>query len=401
MWSVYVDNELLYATGLNANSSHIVINPNLAEELNSAGSFQCGVPVNNELYKKIKLRTSTVEAKKDGKIKWRGRPLSADIGYNKTMQLVCEGALAFLNDTVYPPDTCKVRLSILVDKVLSNHNERCDANRQIHLGSFTMDDPEIEYNGSYTQTIEVIKNLLETYGGYLIPHYAEGGNYFDWVKSIQLDTHQEINIENLTDFSKSISADDIVTCVIPVGKDGLTIGGEYIENEAASALFGKVWQCVEFSDIEDADELYNAGANYLNENIWASMQLDLTAAEVGEGYEIGKMYLARIPTFGLSHNIALTSYNTSLADSSATKYGFSASTIWTQLNNGKDISDAIDTAQRLRIASEGSLTSRTAKMEAVLQKAAYYSGDIMFSDGTKITCVNGMITGGKSQEGDF
>ena len=401
MWTVYADNKLLFATGVEADSSHVILNPVLSEELNSAGSFTFTLPYSNELYSKIKLRTTTIEIFKDDKIRWRGRPLSVDIGFNRAMKVVCEGALAFLNDTVYPPDTCKVRLSILVDKILSNHNENCDENRQMHIGSFTLDDVEVEYNGSYTQTVELIKSLVDTYGGYLVPHTAEGGNYFDWVKSVALDTREVINIENLVDVSKTIDANDIVTCVIPVGKDGLTIGSEYIENESASALFGRVWQCVEFGDVEDADELYTSGLNYLNENLWSSMQLDVTAASIGEGYEIGKMYLAKIPSFGLSHNIALTASETSLVDASSTKYRFSASTIWTQINSGRDISDVIDTAQRLRVASQGSLTSRTAKLEEQLSKATYFSGDIMFSDGTKITCMNGMITGGKSQEGDF
>ena len=401
MWTVYADSKLLFATGVEADSSHVILNPVLSEELNSAGSFTFSVPYSNELYNKIKLRTTTIEIYHDDKIRWRGRPLSVDVGFNRSMKVTCEGALAFLNDTVYPPDSCNVRLSILVDKILSNHNENCDENRQMHIGSFTLDDVDVEYNGSYTQTVELIKSLVDTYGGYLIPHTAEGGNYFDWVKSVALDTREVINIENLVDVSKTIDANDIVTCVIPVGKDGLTIGGEYIENESASALFGRVWQCVEFGDIEDADELYTSGLNYLNENLWSSMQLDVTAASVGEGFEIGKMYLAKIPSFGLSHNLALTSSDTSLVDASATKYTFSASTIWTQINNGRDITDVVDTAQRLRVASQGSLTSRTAKIEAKMDKATYFSGDIMFSDGTKITCVDGMITGGKSQEGDF
>ena len=401
MWSVEADGVNLFATGVQANSKHVLLDPVITEEINSAGSFTFGMPYTNERYNDIKLRTSTIEVFKDEKIFWRGRPLTANIGFNRTMNITCEGALAFLNDTVYPPDTCKLRLSLFLDKLIANHNEKCDQNRQIHVGSVTMDDVEIEYNGSYTQTMEVLRSLLDNYGGYIITHYSEGGNYFDWLKEIPLDMKETINVEQVVDISKAISAEDVVTCVIPMGKDGLTIGSEYIENEAAAALFGKVWQCVEFGDIEDANELYNSGLDYLNNNLWSSMQLEISALDVGDNYQVGRMYHARIPSFNINHDIVLMGATISLVDDSATKYSFSAATIWTQINNGKDLAQVVDTAQALKMTSQKSLTSRTAKMEEFIEKENYFSGDIIFSDGTKITCVNGLVTGGKSTEGDF
>lgn len=401
-WTVKADGKTLFATGVDANGKHTLMNPVLSEEINSAGSFSCDIPYTNHLYNQIKLRATTVEIYKDEKIRWRGRPLSVKIGFDRRMSMLCEGALAFLNDTVYPPDTCKLRLSLFLNKVLANHNERCSENRQIHMGTVTVDDVEIEYNGSYTQTMDVVKNLVETYGGYLIPHYAEGGNYFDWLKTIPVDEKETINIEEVVDITKAISSDNVVTNIIPIGKDNLTIGTEYIENESAVALFGgRVWKYVEFNDIEDPDELYRAGDEYLNNNLWSSMQLDISAADIGSGYKTGYLYQARIPSFDINHKIALTGSEISLVDDSATNYTFSAATIWTQISAGKDIAGVVDTAQQLRIASQGSLTSRTAKMEKFVDKANYFSGDIQFSDGTSITCVNGMITGGKSTEGDF
>ena len=134
---------------------------------------------------------------------------------------------------------------------------------------------------------------------------------------------------------------------------------------------------------------------------WSSMQLNISALDVGDDYQVGRMYHARIPSFNINHDIVLMGATISLVDDSATKYSFSASTIWTQINNGKDLAQVVDTAQALKMTSQKSLTSRTAKMEEFIEKASYFSGDIIFSDGTKITCVNGLVTGGKSTEGDF
>lgn len=401
MWSVKTDGLTLFATGVQANSRHVLFDPVITEEINSAGGFTFGIPYTNEQYNNIKLMTSTIEVFKDRKIFWRGRPLSVDIGFDRTMNVTCEGALSFLNDTVYPPDSCKLRISLFLDKVIANHNEKCNENRQVHVGSVTMDDVEIEYNGSYTNTMEVVRDLVETYGGYLVCHYAEGGNYFDWLKEIPLEQKDTINVEQIVDIGKSISAEDVVTCVIPVGKDALTIGSEYIENQAATALFGKIWQSVEFSDIDDPDELYNAGLEYLNNNLWSSMQLNISALDVGEDYQVGKMYHARIPSFNINHDIVLMGASISLVNAAATQYTFSAATIWTQISNGKDLAQVVDTAQHLKTMSHGSLTSKTAKMAEIVENEKYFSGDIIFSDNTKITCVNGMITGGKTTEGDF
>lgn len=401
-WAVYADKKLLYANGVQADSGRVLINPLMTEEINSAGSFECGVPNDNVLYNKLKLRTTTIEIKNDDKVCWVGRPLSCDIGYNRTMDLTCEGALAFLNDTVYPPDTCKLRLTLFLKKVIDLHNEHCNVNRQIHVGSVTVDDVEIDYNGSYTQTMEVVKDLVSTYGGYLIPHYTEGGCYFDWLKDIPIDAKETINVEEIVDVSKAISADNVVTCVIPVGKDGLTIGTEYIENEAAAALFGRVWGVVEFGDIEDPDELYRAGLEYLNNNLWSSMQLEVEAANAGNEFQIGKMYHAHIPSFNINHDIAAVKREVSLVDGSAQKISFSAATIWTQINNGRDIGDVVDATQHLKLAADKALTTRTAKMESLVKDGStYFSGQIQFSDGTNLNVTNGMITGGKSAEGDF
>ena len=401
MWSIKADGKLLYATGGQADSEQILIDPVVNEEINAAGSFSCIVPSTNKYYNNIRLRATTIEVFRNDDVYWRGRPINADYGYDRSMELNCEGALAFLNDTVYPPDTCKLRLTLFVNKVIAHHNEMVNENRQIHVGTITMDDVEIEYNGSYIQTMEVIRNLVDTYGGYLVTHYVEGGNYFDWLKEIPVDAKETINIEEVIDVTQAISAENLVTNVIPIGKDGLKIGSEYVENAAASALFGgRVWQSVEFNDIEDPDELYNAGLNYLNNNLWASMQLEISA--LGDGYRVGNMYHARIPSFDINHDIALVSAETPLTDGTGPKYTFSAATIWTQINTGRSLSEVIDSAQHLKAASSNSLTSRTAKIaQLVKENVNYFSGDIQFSDGTKLTCVNGMITGGKSTEGDF
>ena len=400
-YSVYVDDELLYATGTLADGDHVVLAPNLTQEINTAGSFTCIVPKTNKEYNNIKLRLSTISIYHDEEIEWRGRPTKVSIGFNGSMEITCEGSLAFLNDTVYPPDTNKMRLGKFVQKVLANHNEKCDYNRQINIGLFTMDDIEIEYSGSDTVTMEVFKHLMDTYGGYIIPHETDGGSYFDWVKTLAVDAENTIDMTDLIDISKDIDADDVYTVIIPTGKDGMRLGCEYIENEIATSLFGKSWTTVSFNDIEDEDELYTAAANWLNENIWSSLQLDITASDAGSVFKIGTCYLASIQKFGVDREVALVGYSSALDDDASPRYTFSASTIFTQINDGRDVAEVYDVSKKIKTASQNSLTAKTAKTESYIKKSTYYSGKIEFSDGTFLNVTNGLITGGKSSEGEF
>ena len=400
-YSVYLDDELLYTTGTQTNSDLMILAPTLTQEVNTAGSFTCIIPKTNKRYNDVKLKLSTISIYHNEEIEWRGRPTKINIGINGSMEIYCEGSLAFLNDTVYPPDTNKMRLGKFVQKVLANHNEKCDYNRQMNIGLFTMDDVEIEYNGSDTTTMDVFKDLMETYGGYMIAHETDGGSYFDWVKSMEIDAENVIDMTELVDISRDIDSEEVYTVVIPIGKDGLRLGCEFIENQIASNLFGKTWTAIEFNDIEDEDALYTAGEQWLQENMWSSLQLSITAADVGSDYKVGRCYLAMIQQFGVNHEVALVGRSCQLDDDAATEYTFSASTIFTQINDGRSISDVIDASKRIKTASQNALTAKTAKTEAFVEKATYYSGKIEFSDGTFLNVTKGLITGGKSSEGEF
>lgn len=417
MYKVYADGQLLFATGNPNFANTAILDPTLTTEINTAGELSFIVPKSNNLYNNIKLRLTTIEVKQTIQaddedevtedddtefIVWRGRPIHVNYAFNGHMKVICEGSLAYLNDTVYPSDSNTMRLSVFLTKLIANHNDTCDANRQINIGLFTMDDVEMEYNGSDTITMEILQDLVDNYGGYIIPHETEGGSYFDWVKQLPQDNTKIIDMSDVIDVERDIAAEDITTCVIPIGKDDLRLGCKYIENQAAVALFGKVWNVVTFSDIEDEDELYVAGEQWLGENIWSSLQLDITAAQVGSGYDVGICYPAHIAQFGIDHILALTSKSMKLDNVGETEYTFSAATIYTQINIGRDISQVMDSAQKLKTATSKGLSAKTAKIARDADKSGTaYSGKVEFSDGTYLNFTKGLCTGGKASEGEF
>ena len=99
--------------------------------------------------------------------------------------------------------------------------------------------------------------------------------------------------------------------------------------------------------------------------------------------------------------LALTSREIPL-DTPGTNYTFSASTIYTQINQGKEIADVMDSAKKLKTATTNSLTSRTAKMESVAEVVDDgFTGKVEFSNGTYLNFRKGLLIDGKTSEGDF
>lgn len=96
---------------------------------------------------------------------------------------------------------------------------------------------------------------------------------------------------NLIEFSELISADDIYTVIVPVGKKDdndayLTVasvnsGKDYIEADSTIiSTFGRIVRTVSFSDIEDANELLLKGTEELNMNIEAALTVTISAVDL-------------------------------------------------------------------------------------------------------------------------
>lgn len=135
---------------------------------------------------------------------------------------------------------------------------------------------------------EITSKLVEEFGGYLRVRYEEGIRYLDYVSSFGTNSGQVISCgENMLDLSEYITAENLITCLIPLGsgEDGeqLTIasvndGKDYISNQTAIGLFGKIWATQTWDNISNAEKLKLKAEEYLNNNI--SMNVSLTVQAV-------------------------------------------------------------------------------------------------------------------------
>ena len=283
-FSIYADGTLLYRNGLedaDGNRPFELINPKLVLEVNKSGSLTFDIPITNERYRDLQKLKTNIEVRQGNEVLFRGRIINDKRNFYNTKTVYCEGCLSYLYDSVQKPFTFNGSAYDLMDGLFSAHNAQMTANRQL---SFVYSDitqaVNLESSG-YRKTLDIItKDILGTLGGYLVPYYGEQTG-FQWLSSYGETTSQVIQFgENLTDFSEYIDASKVFTAVIPIGKDGLTVTGDYIEDPTAVSVFGRIIEVVEFPEITTEAELIKAGTAYLRTGIESATTITIGAVDM-------------------------------------------------------------------------------------------------------------------------
>lgn len=146
-------------------------------------------------------------------------------------------------------------------------------------------------SSDYPNTLDEINSkLIDEFGGYLRIRYEGGMRYLDYLSSFGQNSGQIIACgENLLDLSEYITAENLFTCLIPLGggEDGepLTIasvndGLDYISNQTAVDLFGRIWATNTWDNISNAEKLKQKAEEYLENNISMSVQLTAKAVDL-------------------------------------------------------------------------------------------------------------------------
>lgn len=229
-----------------------------------------------------------------------GRILHDEKDFYKIKSVYCEGQLAFLLDSIQRPYTFQGDIPDLFKQFLNNHNSQVDDWKQFQVGSITVRDANNYINresSQYPNTFdELIKKLIDTHGGYLIPRIQNGKRYLDYLKESGKTNSQVIEFGvNLLDITEYITAEDVFTVLIPLGAEQedeegnitgrLTIesvndGKDYIENELGISLFGRITKVHEWDDVTIADNLMTKGTAFLESGIEMSINLTLNAIDL-------------------------------------------------------------------------------------------------------------------------
>lgn len=313
-----VDHPNLYAEG------YMLTDKAVDGEVNAFGSMKFSVPAEHPLYDTIKKIGTVVEAYDGDELAFRGRVMDTSREFDNTISVYCEGQLAFFCDTVMEPFAFKGEVKTLLTKIIENHNSQVDDSRKFEVGTITVTDPDdngvlVRSSEKPLTSWEMIQNrLIDTLGGYIRVRKTKTGFAVDYLAEFVDVCDQVVKCgENLLDLEEYITADEVVTCLLPLGakieEDGtnenetdkyqelpeeagatymrnwygsrVTVrsvndGEAYVEDPDGVALWGKIYGTNTWDDVTEPANLLRKAKEYLSENVKSSITMTINAVDL-------------------------------------------------------------------------------------------------------------------------
>lgn len=205
------------------------------------------------------------------------------------------GELSFFNDSIVRPYDFQGDVETLFKQYVNNHNAQVNEEKKFFARNCTVTDSNnyiTRANINYPKTkAEMDDKLINILGGHFETGEDENGRYIDYLAKYERKATQVIEFgKNLLDITQCIKTEDVATRIIPLGKkddDGnyLTIkdvnnGLDYVQDDAAVALFGIIEKTVIFEDVTIAENLLKKGQDTLQEYINSTVSIELSAADL-------------------------------------------------------------------------------------------------------------------------
>ncbi len=355
MYKVYCDGYRIYDARFEKLK---IFNAIVELELNKTGSFVFDIYPDHPKYGVLRKLKSEITVWQDNLLIFRGRILNEEQGFYNQRQVVCEGELAFLLDSIMRPygsenepwrGTPEEYLTMLID----NHNEQMrlagEEDKTFRVGRVTVTDGDTSnkdnlisrYDTDYKRTWDLVtEKLTDSLGGYLwTRHEVENEKiitYIDYLTADELPQYSNQAIEfgvNLLDLKKTTKGEEVMTAIIPLGnKDNdvyVTIKGakdadgnvvcnkDYLIDENAAKLLGVIFKTVQFSDITEPYNLWKAAKEYLESAVKFPTSIELTAADLSgitdkDAFHLGQKIIIKDKYHGLEE----------IADSASDEYEF-------------------------------------------------------------------------------
>lgn len=302
MYRVYCNNSPLYDL---RNEDLVLISPIVKIGENTAGSFEFSILPKHPHYEEVNELTSVITAYDGDEEIFCGRVVEITKDLYNRKKVICEGELAYFNDSIQRPARYQgLTVRGYLETLVNIHNQQVKnqgIDKTFKVGAVTVQDKN-DYVYKYTNwesTLEVIKtDLLKTYGGYLRIRKENGVRYLDYLADYPNTNTQVIEFgSNLLDFTHDMVASDIVTAVIPLGArledvtevEGLdaylTIkdvngGVDYVYSQEAVKSYGWIFKTVKWDDVHVADNLLKKGNEYLTDIQFAQITLTVSAVDL-------------------------------------------------------------------------------------------------------------------------
>lgn len=166
---------------------------------------------------------------------WEGRVISEEIDWDGNRKIYCEGIFGYLNDTLQPQKVYGANTTLrgFLWNILTEHNSKVADDHKFTLDAVEDGDLVVgAIKTDYGSTMEVLSQLVSTYGGYFkvlppIAGYpwhritylrAREDDYTDAERKELVDNNRVIRFgKNLLDFTKKWDLSSLVTSIIPCG----------------------------------------------------------------------------------------------------------------------------------------------------------------------------------------
>lgn len=328
IYEVYLNDNLLYYPN---DESYSIINSKLETALNEAGTFECDIPQKNMRYTDFdngaQLRSGIITVLKDGEEIFCGEVREVTQNFDFTKHIYAVGELAYLFDSIQPQAKYQGTVSDMFSALLANHNSQVEARKQFSVGNVLVTDPN-GYIYHFTNREDTLTDLREklcnTLDGYLKIRKVSGVKYLDFVPLSSYGTYctQEIQFgENMLNYSANYTANDIATCVVPLGVrleedqrtadaiDGLdeylTIKGtttdsyhantndDFVYIQSAVNTFGWVRVVQHWDDVTIKENLKTKAEQWLTDAQYSKLILEVSAVDLAlmnsdiDSFEVG------------------------------------------------------------------------------------------------------------------
>ena len=333
MYRILSDGYTVYDPRLPDNT---IISGKLTLEVNKAGSLTFTIPESNPHYGMIALMKSIVTVYDDDTLIFRGRPYAPSRNLYRDNEIVCEGEIAFLNDTYQEPFEFYGTVTDLFTQVITAHNSQVSAEKQFKVGTVNIANNTIEgyitrSSIEYLTTWDFIQEkFLDLLGGYLHLRHETDGVYIDYLAELNFSSGQDVQQGiNLVDVTEDVSTEDLATAIIPLGakivdEEGnetdeyLTIesvnpGGKvYVSDADGVATYGWIVKIAHHDDIGVAENLLTAGQADLAAAMGVATTINLTAADLSRaGYSVspfavGTKVPVKIDNLGVDESMLVT-----------------------------------------------------------------------------------------------
>lgn len=317
-------------------------NPTLNLELNKAGSLSFVMYPTHKLYDIIEKMASIITVYRDDKILFKGRVFSDTVNFRKEKKVEVEGLLAYFNDSIVRPYNFTGSVAEYVEFLINQHNAQVSEEQKFKKGRVTVTDPNdyiTRANSALPNTWEEIEDkLLNLLGGYIVIRYEEDGNYIDYLADFENVSDQHIEFAvNLMDLENVVNSDSLSTCIIPYGAqieneneeeetdarvDITSVNGgvDYLQDDEAVALYGKIYEVVTWDDVTSPSNLLSKARDYLANKIKLSNTLTVTAVDLHltdediDSFDLGMYIPVHSSPHGIDELLLLNAYSLPLAD---------------------------------------------------------------------------------------